>query len=290
MESKIARALNLTHEPVAIIWTDERPDRAVHFKKGGNWGCVMWLFAGAARGKTAVIDRETYGCVGGGVGLGFGNQYDCFPGSLECFCHFLSRGNEHFELGRKIAPAVGRVLGKAFAQTFLSGERFMKSPEQVKKFLEQLPMIDIANRYVLLKPLRSVHGKEKPQVISFVVNSHQLSALTTLCSYEGGNLCNVIIPTGAACHQIGIFPYREAASEQPRAVVGLTDLFARARVRKQLGDDIMTFSVPFTTFEGMEGNVEGSFLEGKTWELLKKQIIGQRLAVGLQGAKKVQNP
>lgn len=270
MESKLVRALDLTYDPVAIIWTDEKPGKAVHFKKGGTWGCVMWLFAGAARGKTAVFDRETYGCVGGGVGLGFGNQYDCFPGSIECFCHFLSKGNEHFELGRNIAPAIEKLLGKAFAETFLRGERFMKSPEQVKKFLELLPMVDIPNNYVVLKPLSAVNGQDKPRVISFVVNSHQLSALTTLSYYEAGDLCNVIIPKGAACHQIGIFPYREAESEHPRAVVGLTDLFARKSVRKQLGENVMTFSVPFTTFKEMEENVEGSFLQEETWEMLKK--------------------
>jgi len=167
MESKIARALNLTYEPVAIIWTDEKPDKAAHFKKRGNWGCVMSLFAGAARGKAAVFDRETYGCVGGGVGLGFGNQYDCFPGSIDCFCHFLSKGNEHFPFGRKLAPAIEQFLGKGFAETFLRGERFMKSPEQVKKFLELLPMVDIPNSYVVLKPLSGVNGQEKPDLFCF---------------------------------------------------------------------------------------------------------------------------
>ena len=82
----------------------------------------------------------------------------------------------------------------------------------------------------------------------------------------------MIIPKGAACHQIGIFPYREAESEHPRAVVGLTDLFARKSVRKQLGENVMTFSVPFITFKEMEENVEGSFLQEETWEMLKKTV------------------
>jgi len=29
----------------------------------------------AAKGKAAVADIKTFGCFGGGVGLGFGNQY-----------------------------------------------------------------------------------------------------------------------------------------------------------------------------------------------------------------------
>lgn len=81
MESKIAKALKLKHEPVAILWDDKKPDNAVQFKEG-RWGCVMWMLANATKGKTAVFDRKTFGCLGGGVGLGFGNQYLNFPGGL----------------------------------------------------------------------------------------------------------------------------------------------------------------------------------------------------------------
>lgn len=272
MENKIARFLKLVHEPVAVIWTDKEPEEALRFKKGGIWGCVMWLFASAAKGKTAAFDRATYGCVGGGVGLGFGNQYDFFPGSIECFYHFLSKGNQHFEFGKKLVPTIKRFAGKDFAEAFLRGERFMKSPEQVKTFLELLPMQDIPNTYVVFKPLSALEPAEKPVVISFLANSHQLSALTTLWYYEGGSLDSVIIAKGAGCHQVGILAYREAASEDPRAVVGLTDLFARKCIQKQLGDDVMTFTVPFRMFKKMEENVEGSFLQEGTWKTLLKTM------------------
>ena len=269
MKSKLVDALNLTYEPVAIIHTDKKPEKALQFKKGGTWGCIMWLFASAARGKTVVFDRETYGCVGGGVGLGFGNQYDYFPGGIECFYYFLSKGNEYFEFGKEMAPELEKFAGKELAKTFLRGERFMKSPEQVKKFLEQLPIVDIPNNYVVFKPLSKVDKNEEPVVISFVVNPHQLSALVISYYYEGkGDLSNIIIPKGAGCHQIGIFAYREAESENPRAVVGLTDLFARKNVGKQLGEDVMAFTVPFATFQEMEGNVEESFLQEDTWQEL----------------------
>ena len=267
MKSKIATALNLPYDPVAIIWREEKPEKALQFKKG-TWGCVMWMFASAAKGKTVVFDRETYGCVGGGVGLGFGNQYLKFPGGVECFYHFLSNGNDQFEPGKKIAQKIEKFAGKEFVKNFLRGERFMKSPEKVKKFLEQLPIVDIPKRYVVFKPLGEVDGNEKPVVIAFVANPHQLSALTVLSYYEMENLCRVIVPKAAGCQQIGIFAYREAESKNPRAVVGLTDLFARKTIRKQLGDDVMTFTVPFTMFQEMEGNVEGSFLQEETWKAL----------------------
>jgi len=87
MESKIAGAIALMHHPIALIWSDEKPEGAVQFKER-RWGCIMWLAASAAKGKAAVCDRNTFGCFGGGVGMGFGDQYKNFPGGEECFCHF----------------------------------------------------------------------------------------------------------------------------------------------------------------------------------------------------------
>ncbi len=102
MESKLAKAVGLKTHALAITWADEAPSDALRFKPGA-WGCVVSLFAAvAAKGKTAAFDRETYGCWGGGVGLGFGNQYECFPGGVECFCGFLSNGNDRTEKGRAV--------------------------------------------------------------------------------------------------------------------------------------------------------------------------------------------
>ena len=51
MESTIAGAIGLGTYPVALIWADEAPQGAIHFKPG-VWGCVMSAFAAvAARGR-----------------------------------------------------------------------------------------------------------------------------------------------------------------------------------------------------------------------------------------------
>ena len=67
---------------------------------------------------------------------------------------------------------------------------------------------------------------------------------------------------------IGIYAYREAKADRPRAVVGLTDLSARVYIRKQLGDNLLSFAMPFSLFREMEANVEGSFLQRHTWQEL----------------------
>jgi hypothetical protein len=76
------------------------------------------------------------------------------------------------------------------------------------------------------------------------------------------------MPYAAGCQTIGIYPYREARTERPKAVVGLTDLSARVYIRKQLADNLMTFAVPLAMFKEMENNVAGSFLERPTWRAL----------------------
>lgn len=269
MESIIAKSINLKYHPVALLWSNEKPPGAMQFQEG-KWGCVMWLAAHAAKGKAAIADIKTFGCPGGGIGLGFGNQYKNFPGGEDGFCNFLSDGNENKEGGKELAEKIKPFMRDEAYDNFLHGERYMKSPSHVKKFLESLPLTEIPKQYVLFQPLADVDtGKERPQTITFFVNPDQLSALVVLANYGRGDNENVIIPYAAGCQTIGIYPYREAKSKKPRAVVGLTDLSARLYIRKQLGDNhLMTFSTPFAFFEEMEQNVPGSFLKRHTWQSL----------------------
>ncbi len=269
MESAIAKAIQLIYQPVALLWSDEKPEDAMQFAEG-KWGCVMWLVVHAAKGKPAVADRKTFGCFGGGVGLGFGNQYINFPGGEAGFCHFLSGGNAKRPGGMEIAEKIKPFMTKESFDNFLHGERYVKSPELVEKFIQALPLTEIPSTYVVFRPLSDIDpAKKKPQAVIFFVSPDQLSALTVLANYGRGDNENVIIPYAAGCQTIGIYPYREVQSKNPRAVVGLTDLSARVYVRKQLGDpNFMTFSVPFSLFEEMEQNVPGSFLERHTWQSL----------------------
>ncbi|MEW6687188.1 MAG: DUF169 domain-containing protein, partial [Candidatus Edwardsbacteria bacterium] len=89
---------------------------------------------------------------------------------------------------------------------------------------------------------------------------------TVLANYARESVESVIMPFGAGCHSIGIFAYREAESEKPRAVVGLLDLSARENVRKRLGKDLFTFTVPLKMFQEMESNVGESFLGKEMWQ------------------------
>ncbi len=270
MQSQIAQALRLRHQPVAMLWSDEFPEGARRFKEG-RWGCIMWLVAHAARGQSAACDRRTFGCFGGGVGMGFGNQYRNFPGGQACFCHFLSSGNEGWETGRQVAEKIKPHMRPEAHEEFVKGEGYLKSPALVQQFIDCLPITDIPAATVVFKPLGEVApAADPPKVITFFADPDQFSALVVLANYGRGDNENVIIPFAAGCQTIGIYPLREARSQTPRAVAGLTDLSARLAVRRQLGDNLLSFSVPFGMYQEMEGHVAGSFLERHTWGALLK--------------------
>jgi uncharacterized protein (DUF169 family) len=260
MQSSIAKYLALKYEPVAIQLTNEKPEKARQFKEG-KFACVMFMLGAVARGGTAVFDRNTFGCFGGGVGLGFGNQYRNFPGGEEGFCYFLSVGNEQWEEGRQVAEQLKPFMSAELHDDFVRGERYLKSPEAVRRFVQILPITDVPFEYVVFKPLANVPDTDQPEVVVLLGDLDLLAALVVLANYDAPTNENVIIPFAAGCQSIALYPFREAASPNPRAVVGLMDISARVALKRQLKDDLVSFAVPFALFRRMEANAPESFLQ-----------------------------
>ncbi|MEZ4551676.1 MAG: DUF169 domain-containing protein [Desulfobacterales bacterium] len=169
-----------------------------------------------------------------------------------------------------MANGVEQAAGKEFADDFRAGERYVKNPDLVKQWIDELPINDPESRYVLFKPLAQIDlARETPETVVFVANPDQLSALVILANYARSGMENVSIPWAAGCQTIGLLPFNENKSKNPRAVVGLTDISARKYVRKLLGAEYLSFAMPWSLFLEMEDNVEGSFLQRPTWISLK---------------------
>lgn len=267
MESIIAETLEMRFEPVAILFSDEKPEKARQFKEG-KWGCAMFMLAAASRGATALFDRKTFACPGAGVGLGFGNVYENFPGGIDCFHYFLSVGNAQWAEGQETCKELEPFMNKEMYENFLHGERYERTPELVADFIDNLPIMDIPHEYVVFKPLKAVRGERPPEVVVFMGDMDQISALNVLANYGRKGNENVIYPWAAGCQNIGIYAFNEAKSKTPRAVLGLNDISARVALKKVLKEDLMTFAVPFALFQEMESDVPGSFLERTTWQQL----------------------
>ncbi|MCJ8502529.1 DUF169 domain-containing protein [Desulfatitalea alkaliphila] len=270
MQSQIHSALELSFAPVAVVRTNDKPENARQFKER-RWGCVMFMLAAAAaQGAQAVFDRSTYGCWGGGVGLGFGNQYKNFPGGEDGFCHFLSIGNAQSESGRQVGEQIKPHFGEDFYDDFMQGERYQQSPQRVRQFIDELPIVDNPETYVVFKPLEQIAADApSPEVVVFLGDMDQIAGLTILANYHRPTNDNVIFPYAAGCQSIGIHPFAEAQREQPRAVLGLNDISARLALKRILKKDVLSFAVPYRLFQEMEANVAGSFIERNTWRQLR---------------------
>jgi len=270
-DSAIAQAAGFSTEPVAIVWTDIKPEGALEFKPG-VWGCVMWMYARVAKDKkTAVFTRETIGCIGAALGLGFGRPFERHSAKTEeGFCSFLSNGIEGARDRAAYTAIAESGRDERNRNVLARGERLMKDPAVVRTFLAALPEYDIKEQYIVMKPLSQVGENETVKSVIFLADADQISALSILANYETGTITErVTIAAGASgCQAIGACTYAEGEGSRPRAVIGLTDITARRNVRKMLGKDKLTFSVPYSMFLEMEKNVPGSFIQSDEWKEL----------------------
>ncbi len=244
MESVLAQAIALQSSPIAVILTDEKPEGGVQFKEGVR-GCVGASIVSVAGGKTAVFDRQTYGCPGGGVGLGFGNCYADRDFPIE---KLLSSGDP-----------------QATRSPLSHGERFFRDPDIVSEWLTHVPMTDVPTEYVVMKPLAEV-TEEQPELVAFLVNGDQLSALVVMTGFARGGAEPPTAPFGGACQSI-LFGYAEAKRDVPRGVIGFFDIAQRKRVSREL----LSYTVPWSLFLEMEASVPESFLELEVWKELRER-------------------
>ena len=264
MHSNVAQALSLRFPPLTFFYTQKPPAEAKELRPL----CSMLLVVQAAKGKTMALTRGTCGCPG--AGEGFGLEPSCpekFPGGRECFLRFLSIGNQDWDHGRAMIQKLSEGgAPKIMVEEFTEGEGFKKTPELVAQYLEEVPNIEPEGPYVVIKPLGSLAQGEEPKVVTFLVDPDQLSALVVLANYARPGIDNVRIPFAAGCASLALYPFYEAGQANPRAVIGLTDISARYYLRKPLGKDILSFTVPWNLFKEMEGNVSESFLTRFAWK------------------------
>ena len=226
--------------PFTFYYTD-KPSNADIVKAGSVPHCIMGALVKVQRGQSLALSVDTVGCPGGKRYLGFAENL------MPNFEYFLSCG----------------IPGK------MEGERYKKSPEMVKEFVQnEMPVLKAPGKYIVFKPWDKLDKSDNPDVVIFFVEPDVLSGLFTLASFDESGQSGVIVPFGSGCASIVQYPFMEVKSAHPRAVIGMFDVSARPFVDK----NILAFSAPMSKFKRMVDNMEESFLITPSWAKVQKRI------------------
>lgn len=237
MISKIASAIRLKTQPVAVYHAKTCPENALEFQEG-KWGCVIAMLNAASKGRTAAFCKRTVVCRGGSAGLGLK------PFELGQIEYFLSTG----EKGPK------------------PGEFYKQSPGLAVDYINSLPQYE-TDDYVVFRPLSEITD-ETPELVVFLVNADQLSGLATLANYDKPAQDNVRLLFGAGCVQSILYGFDSADSGRELCYIGLTDPSAR----KCIPGDLLSFTIPYRRFLTMEDNAGGCFFKTETWAVIAKRL------------------
>ncbi len=272
MESEIVRHLQPEFAPVAVVWSDSIPDDALQFKKG-RFGCILYLFAEASRrGRVAGGNRDSITCNGGRAALGLGVDFDASEEQLDRYAALFSKGlrsadnQEAYRTDMEAAP-------KAWRSMLEYGERRHRDADLARKWiLEELPRFEIAQEYVLFKPLRRTSPEENIRAVIFPVNPVELAGLVMLAGSLMHGTDPLRVPQGPACTSLGAFAYAEGDSSAPRAVLGMMDVDGREAMRKRFREDVMTLTIPLPLFIQMEEEANDCVFQLPSWQAL----VGKR--------------
>jgi uncharacterized protein (DUF169 family) len=224
--------------PIVFYYTDGNGGAELADKPKGR-SCLICELAKVRKGASLVFNNERIMCGGAKRYLGYTNKMR--PG----FEYFLSCGNSRME-----------------------GERYLRTPEQVKEFMKDQQTMPGAGRNIVFKRWDHLDENDEPDVVIFFAKPDVLSGLFTLANFDQSEPNGTYTPFGAGCGSIVYYPYMESKSERQRAVIGMFDPSARPCVP----ENTLTFAVPMKRFVIMIGYIEESFLITESWNSVRQRI------------------
>ena len=229
--------------PLTYFWSDGLHG-ATLMPRSDRWSCVIGELARVRKGESLAYAGEALGC--GGSQRFFG-----FTGTLRPkFEYFLSCG----------------IPGE------MEGERYIKTPEAVKRWLGEPPPLQPAGSRIIFKRWDRVDEADDPEGVVFIAPPDVLSGLYTLAVFSSGGHDAVICPFGSGCSAIVYHPLMEQRKENPRAVLGMFDPSARPCVPA----GTLSFAVPMKKFAAMVRDMDDSFLATPTWDAVRKRMADSK--------------
>ncbi|HNY03906.1 MAG TPA: DUF169 domain-containing protein [Bacteroidales bacterium] len=225
--------------PITFFYSDDPGGVALANVPAGR-SCIVCELALVRKGHSLAWHTGSIGCTGARRYLGFSNQL------RPDFEYFLSTGIE------------GRM----------EGEKYIKTPEMVRDMMASMPCIPALGKYIIFKRFDQLTPEDEPLAVSFFARPDVLSGLFTLANFDRPAGDAVIAPFGSGCGTLVHQALIQAASDDPKAVLGMFDPSARSCVPKE----VLSFTVPMKKFTGMVANMEESFLTTSTWEKVKSRL------------------
>jgi hypothetical protein len=227
----------------------------------------MYLLMDAFRNESVIAySPETVHCPGSAQAFGFPESaFLNYPGGPFSMARLLtSQGNKDCQEGRLAIEELRQAgASKDVMEEFSNGEGFKKNLDLTLQTYGSMPRVPENQGYVIIKPLKLLENP--PELVIFLADALALSALMFLANYARPDALNVIFPFSSGCWSISGFPFTEIDSPQPRAVVGLADISARVAMKRLLGKNYLSFTMPWKLYTEMEENAEESFLTRPAW-------------------------
>ncbi|MBM4445244.1 MAG: hypothetical protein FJ020_08090 [Chloroflexi bacterium] len=230
---------NRAELPIVSYYANE-VGHSTRAKPGSLPRCLIGALDAVRQGTALAFDKDSIGCPGGKRYAGFAQAV------MPDFEYFLSCG----------------IPGK------LHGERYKKSPGLVKQAMKHAPTFQAPAPLIVFKRWDLIEASDNPEVVVFFAQPDVLAGLFTLANFDESEPDGVIAPFGSGCSVITQYPYSEASTKRPRAVIGMFDVSARPFVPR----DVLTFAAPMNKFSRMVENVEESFLITGSWRKVQERI------------------
>ena len=244
---KIADILGISLKPVAIYRQKTIPEDAS--VPTDHCSIPPLLMKCARLGTKCAADKEHTFCHGALSGLGFGGMFD-----REHSCWIASDIPEEHK---------GELNHR--------GKGEFKSPDIAKLQLDAIKDYGDGTDAIVFQELDSAMGEDRPiEVVVFLVDPTRLSALALLAGYSKSTPGPAAtMPYGHACQQIYALPRSEGESDDPHAIIGMTDIYARRFVPS----DILSFAVPFSLYERMDRDIDGSYFCRGKWPEMRDKCL-----------------
>jgi len=225
--------------PFTFFYADDPGDAERAAPEQGHH-CLFVDFNRVRHGVSLALRHESVACSGGRRYLGFA------PEIRPDFEYFLSCG----------------IPGK------LEGERYKKTPEMVREWMERMPAFVAPRPWIVFKRWDRLTTRDAPEVVIFYATPDVLAGLFTLANFDEVGNDGVVTPMASGCGALVMHPYLQGRETHPRAVIGLFDPSARPYA----APDVLGFAVPMPKFERMAANMEESFLITDTWKQLRARL------------------